>query len=175
MKIKVDEKMISEIIGQDLEPIDGAVSDNNSGQTYANLANDRGQAPPTTTKINRQASKEKDFFQRYMYGGNGSIRFATYTSESMNVKEDVVTNSKRDADLISKENPNVEDLSRLFDEQVLEQNIKSIVESLRNISERKSDEQMNGINYISLYYILSEINTSTLSPKEKQKLKDAIR
>jgi hypothetical protein len=175
MKIKVNEKMISEIIGQDLEPIEGAMSDYKSGQTYANLDNNRGQAPPTTTKINRQASKEKDFFQRYMYGGNGSIRFSTYTSEALNVKEDVVTNSKRDADLISKETPSIEDLSNLFDEQILEQNIKSIVESLNKMSERKSEEQMNGIKYISLFYFLDNIDTSGLSSSEKQKLKNAIR
>lgn len=175
MKIKVDEKMISEIIGQDLEPIEGAVPDQKSSQTYANLDNDRGQAPPTTTHINQIASKEKEFFQRYMYGGNGNIRFATYTSESMNVKEDVVTNSKKDADIISKEEPDIEDLSNLFDEQILEQNMKSIVQSLKDVSDRKTEEQMNGINYIALYYIINNVNTSNLSKKEKQKLKNAIR
>lgn len=175
MKLKISEKVISEFIGMDLEPNKGSLPTKNGDDTYVNLTNDRGEAPPTTTDLNRQASKENFLLKKYLWGyyGGGQRGFA---SESQEIKEDVFAKNDPDKDII---NPNqyveLSDISKLFGEEVLEQNVREFVENISDVAKRKSDEEMKGITYIILSHIIDNLNTTNLSSSEKIKLINGIK
>lgn len=174
MKLKISEKMLSEFIGVDLEPIEGADSDKRGNQTFVNIANDRGDAPPTTTDINRQATKRKDLLM-YLWGHYGGRQYG-FASESAKIDEDVFANRTPDNSVISQgSEPNLSDISTLFQEEVLEQDIRNVIKNLKAVAKRKTDEEMRGINFTILSYIIQNIDTSKLTDQEKRTLINGIK
>ena len=174
MKLKISEKVISEFIGTDLEPIEGSLPNKNGDATHVNLTNDRGEAPPTTTDLNRQATKRKDLLM-YLWGHYGG-RQRGFASESQEIKEDVFAKNDPDKDIINpNQNIDLSDISKLFGEEVLEQNVREFVQSVNDVAKRKSDEEMKGITYIILSHIIDNLNTTNLSSSEKRKLINGIK
>lgn len=173
MKLKISEKVISEFIGMDLEFSEGSLPTKNGDDTYVNLTNDRGEAPPTTTDLNRQATKRKDLLM-YLWGHYGG-RQRGFASESQEIKEDVFAKNDPDKDIIEQnQNAELSDISKLFGEEVLEQNVREFVENISDVAKRKSDEEMKGITYIILSHIIDNLNTTNLSSSEKTKLINGI-
>ncbi len=171
MELKIDEKIINEIIGVDLEPIDGDTPNSTNHETFVNKHNNRESSPPTSTTINRIASKEPSLLSRYLYGGNAR----SYVRENNVVHEDIINDKKPPANIISNDTVNFEDLSKLYNEEILQQNITKIINDINKMSQRKEDDEISNIRFIVISHVINELNAFDLNKKYKAILINAIK
>jgi len=183
MKIKIPEEIIKEFIGTNLEPIEGNLNPIQSTFTTVNqpTPDDEENVPPTTDKFIQHA--RTPWWWTRMNGGYGyaSVGIASEsqnnTIKEIQVKEDVITGKPtNNGEIIRDKNiPSLDDLERVYDQPLMKKQVFEFTKMLQSMGSNIGEADEADVLAIILNYVLTNVNTASLSDDYKKKIKNGIK
>lgn len=184
MKIKIPEELISEFIGDDLEPIEGSFNPVQSKYTSVevptgdeNTGDDN--IPQTTDKYIQHA--RRPWWWSNVYGGYGFASVGTVSESKIAedaVKEDIISNKnpQNNGEILKKNNiPDISSLDSIYDVPLIKKQVLEFTIMLQNIGKNISEEDESDILAIILNYVLTNAGISKLNSEYKTIIKNAIK
>lgn len=163
--------MINEFVDADLGILDNKDEKFSASDVYVNTPNDRGIAAPTTSSLPK---KELPWwmnyrgYNRYGYGGGP----AALTENEL--KEDKLNRTRDNSDdIISNVIGPIEDISKVYNENNLQNEVYLLIEQLKSINVRKS-ENYAAIAAIIMKHLAESIIKDELSSSQKKEIINAI-